>query len=125
VMGDAQKINNTLEDEGGLTSWTKCDGRWSEIQQHLARQQSTHLLTAISYHVIHYQLSFVILKYSPAGKNPCISFFPTWLPLSLTLFPYICPLSAEVISLHAFTHVLWHSWVSQVEHSTDNPTLTS
>jgi hypothetical protein len=27
VMGDAQKINNTLEDEGGLTSWTKCDGR--------------------------------------------------------------------------------------------------
>ena len=43
VMQDGQKFNNTLQDDDQLTSWTKCDARWSEIQ-HLARRQSTHFL---------------------------------------------------------------------------------
>ena len=44
VMQDGQKFNNTLQDDSQLTGWTKCDARWSEIHQHLARQQSTHWL---------------------------------------------------------------------------------
>ena len=30
VMQDGQKFN-TLQDDGWLTNWTKCDARWSEI----------------------------------------------------------------------------------------------
>jgi hypothetical protein len=44
VMQHGQKFNNTLQDNSQLTNWTKCDATWSEIQQHLARQQSTHRL---------------------------------------------------------------------------------
>ena len=44
VMQDCQKFNNTLQDDDQLTAWTKCDARWSEIQQHLARRWSTHIL---------------------------------------------------------------------------------
>jgi hypothetical protein len=40
-MQHGQKFNNTLQDNSQLTDWTKCDATWSEIQQHLARQQST------------------------------------------------------------------------------------
>ena len=38
VMQDGQKFNNTLRNNGQHTAWTKCDARWSEIQQHLAKQ---------------------------------------------------------------------------------------
>ena len=44
VMWDGQKFNNTLQDNSGLTNWTKCNARWSKNQQHLARQQWTHKL---------------------------------------------------------------------------------
>ena len=44
VMQDGQKLNNTWQDDGWLTLWTKCDARWSEIQQHLVRWWSTHSL---------------------------------------------------------------------------------
>jgi hypothetical protein len=41
---NGQKFNNTLQDNSQLTLWTKCDATWSEIQQHIARQQSTYHL---------------------------------------------------------------------------------
>ena len=69
VMWDGQKFNNTLQDDGRLTNWTKCDVRWSEIQQHLARRQLTHSLDRISHHMIHYLMPLVILQHLPARNH--------------------------------------------------------
>ena len=146
VMWGGQKFDNT-QDDSQLTNWTKCDSRnsatpcttmvnslsawnvidarWSDIQQHLTRQMLTHELDGILDSIIYYFMCLVILQHLLARKHPFISFFPTWLPLSLTFLPYIYPVSAIVIPLHAVTHILWHPWVSHIKESTDNSTLTS
>ena len=48
VMQDGQEFNSTLQNNGWLTVWTKCSGRRSEFQQHLARPWSTHILDKMS-----------------------------------------------------------------------------
>ena len=102
VMQDGQKFNNTLRDGGQLTDWTNFRTILFITQCHLS-SSNTHRLE----------------------NNPCISFLLTWLPLSLTSFPYIYPISAEIIPLYAVTHILSHPWVSQVANSTGNSSLTS
>ena len=70
VMRDGQKFNNTLQDNGRLTSWTECHARWSKIQQHLVTQQSTHSLNGMSCEMVRNSITPCKMTVdSPTGRN--------------------------------------------------------
>ena len=107
VMWDGQKFNNTLQDHCQLTIWTKCDARWSEIQQHLVRQRLTHSLDEISHHIIYYLMPFVILQHLPARNHLLLASSQHGYHYPSLYFPTFIQYQ-QVIPLYAVTYILWH-----------------
>ena len=70
AMHDGQKYDNTLRDDGRLTSWTECHARWSEIQQQRARWRSTHVLDGMSCEMVRNSTTACeTMVDSPPGRN--------------------------------------------------------
>ena len=70
VMPDGQKFNNTMQDSGWLTNWTKYHVRWSVSEQHLARGWLTNRLHEISCQMVtNSTTSYDMMVNSPAGWN--------------------------------------------------------
>ena len=70
VMWDGQKFNNVLQDNRQLTNWTTYQARWSEIQQHTARRQSTHQLDQMSCKMVRNStISCKMMVHSPTGQH--------------------------------------------------------
>ena len=59
-MWDGHQFNNTLQDNGQLTDWKKCNAGGSEIQQSLARWRLTHKLDKMRCKMVRNSTIFIL-----------------------------------------------------------------
>src|SRR2546421_257777 len=69
-MQDGQKFSSAFRDNDQLTRWTEFHARWSEIQQRIPRQRSTHKLDGISCKMVRNSVAHCETTInSPPGRN--------------------------------------------------------